>query len=177
MIGWGGVFVGIVASCARPQPRSAVARPTTPDAGSTAHDAAPDPIAEVAKGLPRPTLGFVREVLAVQFEFAEGSADLDARAVRAIEVVSAMLRRESYRRVVIEGDADPLEGDDAARETLAMRRAEGVKAALVAQGVDTAILETASDAAYSPGWPIGGSGSRERAWHRRLRFRVFRWAI
>ncbi|HSC15919.1 MAG TPA: OmpA family protein [Gammaproteobacteria bacterium] len=73
-------------------------------------------------------------------EFDAGKASLQTTAMTAIERLAQLMNVYPERSVRIEGHTDSL-GDDAANQQLSERRANAVRDALLAHGIDAARVE------------------------------------
>jgi outer membrane protein OmpA-like peptidoglycan-associated protein len=80
--------------------------------------------------------------------FTEGAVLLDKRASEAVRAVAELLKKRPRVRVVVEGNADNIEGGPDRSESIARTRAEAVASALRKSGVARARIE------------IQGAGSR-----------------
>jgi outer membrane protein OmpA-like peptidoglycan-associated protein len=78
--------------------------------------------------------------------FGEGSAELGARARKALSGQADWLKQHADRTVVIEGHADD-QGSPAELRALSTARAEAVRARLIAEGVDGARIRVVGHAA------------------------------
>jgi outer membrane protein OmpA-like peptidoglycan-associated protein len=104
----------------------------------------------------------------VQLRFASGSADLPASVPELDEAAAVMLANRSLR-VEIGGHTDSVGREDANR-ALSERRAEAVRAYLVARGV---AAERLTAVGYGESDPVADNATPEgRAANRRIAFRV-----
>lgn len=84
-----------------------------------------------------------------KLNFDTGKSDIRAQDAAEIDRVAAALKQYPSARVRIAGYADP-RGDSAANAALGKARAESIKSALVAKGVNAANIETASGGENDP---------------------------
>ena len=117
-------FCALLAACAHPQPG--------PNAQAAAVQAAPDvPLAT------RPTVG--QEVKAVvnnelEVDFSRGTARLSPSGARQLDVAARLFRDVNPVRMFVSGHSDNV-GDEYSNLLLSARRAQVVKAGLVARGI------------------------------------------
>jgi outer membrane protein OmpA-like peptidoglycan-associated protein len=99
----------------------------------------------------------------VLFEF--GRAEIKPAAQGAINKLAHYLNQHPDRRVLIEGFTDSV-GSDSANLTLSQRRSQAVAAALRAQGVDPARIDSRG---YGEAYPVASNSSTsDRALNRRV---------
>ncbi|MFG6489400.1 OmpA family protein [Roseateles sp. BYS78W] len=99
----------------------------------------------------------------VLFEF--GRAEVRPAAQASIAKLAHYLNQHPDRRVLIEGFTDSV-GSDAANLALSQRRSQAVAAALRAQGVDPARVDTRG---YGEAYPVASNASTsDRAMNRRV---------
>lgn len=104
-----------------------------------------------------------RIALYIQFDFAKATLKADAQPL--IGQVAAMLRADPALRLSVEGHTDDIGGAEANR-TLSQQRAQGVVAALAAQGI---AAERLTAAGFGADKPLAGNDSSEgRAKNRRV---------
>lgn len=97
--------------------------------------------------------------------FAVGQHTLSPRARDEVGRIAAVLAQYPDRRIAVEGHTDST-GSEALNQRLSEQRAESVRAALVAQGVDPARVETRG---YGQSRPIADNATAEgRAQNRRV---------
>jgi outer membrane protein OmpA-like peptidoglycan-associated protein len=81
--------------------------------------------------------------------FASGAAKLPANARPTVDQLAATLKNHPQSKVVIEGHTDNT-GDPGYNQTLAMKRAEAVRSALVSQGIDPSRISVRSLGEQNP---------------------------
>jgi outer membrane protein OmpA-like peptidoglycan-associated protein len=81
--------------------------------------------------------------------FASGTAKLPANAMPTVDQLAARLKNNPEIKVVIEGHTDNV-GDPGYNQTLAMKRAEAVRSALVHQGIDPSRITVRSLGEQNP---------------------------
>ncbi|GAB2503141.1 OmpA family protein [Lysobacter humi (ex Lee et al. 2017)] len=101
--------------------------------------------------------------------FASGQASLTSGATGSLKALAAYLAIARPAGIRIEGHTDS-QGDPAANQALSQRRADAVRQALVAAGVDRSLVEAAGRGAAAP---IADNGSAAgRAKNRRVEISV-----
>ncbi|MDP9084278.1 MAG: OmpA family protein [Pseudomonadota bacterium] len=108
-----------------------------------------------AKPTPRGLVMTLGDVL-----FDTGKAELNPGASRKLDQLAQFLNEHPDRRVQIDGFTDSV-GTDAYNEELSRRRADAVKSALLARGVDAARIGTVG---YGKAYPVANnndSGGRQ----------------
>jgi outer membrane protein OmpA-like peptidoglycan-associated protein len=97
--------------------------------------------------------------------FDTGRASLNPGAALKLDRLAAFLNEHPDRRVQIEGFTDSV-GSDAYNQDLSERRAEAVKAALAARGIDPSRISTEG---YGKAFPVAtNSDSGGRQLNRRV---------
>ena len=97
--------------------------------------------------------------------FATGGAELSAAMTRQVATVAAVLAQYSERSIRVEGHTDAT-GSTVTNQRLSERRAESVRAALIANGVEPTRVESVG---YGAGRPVADDGSvAGRAQNRRV---------
>ena len=97
--------------------------------------------------------------------FGSGQSDLSARARAQVGPIAAVLGQYRERRIAVEGHTDAV-GSELANQRLSERRAESVRAALIAEGVDPSRIDMSG---YGQSRPIADNGTAEgRARNRRV---------
>lgn len=84
--------------------------------------------------------------------FASGSARLDPRATESVELLVATLQERPELSITLEGHADT-RASSLYNDELAMRRAQSVRDALVAAGIDTHRIQTTGQGEREPAEP------------------------
>lgn len=107
--------------------------------------------------------------------FAVARADLEPRSFAVLDGIADVLRAHpEYTHVLISGHTDD-RGDGAENLALSSRRAEAVKAYLVAHGIDAARLSSEGRGASSP--VAENATARGRRQNRRIQFTVTRAVV
>jgi outer membrane protein OmpA-like peptidoglycan-associated protein len=97
--------------------------------------------------------------------FAFNKSELTAQAAPRLDKLAAFLRQFPQRKLLVEGYTDAI-GGDAYNMDLSERRAEAIREALVARGVDTARVVTKG---YGKAYPVADNASTDgRAVNRRV---------
>ena len=97
--------------------------------------------------------------------FAFNKAELTAQAGPRLDKLAAFLKQFPQRKLLVEGYTDAV-GSDAYNMELSERRAEAIREALVARGVDTTRVVTKG---YGKGYPVADNSSIDgRAVNRRV---------
>jgi len=149
-------------------PLPAVAAPAPPDLDGDGVRNAADACPDTPKGAEIDDRGcWVLEGV----RFASGSAEMLAGGGAAVASVAAVLEQNPDLRIRIEGHTDAT-GPERYNEWLSGQRAEQVKAALVADGVDADRLETAGLGSRNPA--ADNATPEGRAHNRRIEFTVLR---
>jgi outer membrane protein OmpA-like peptidoglycan-associated protein len=123
---------------------------TTPNAGQA--DALAGPAAASTSGLGGYLAGTEPAPRTFVFEklnFDTGKNDVRAADAAEVDQVAATLKQYGNARIRIAGYADA-RGPDAANMALGKARAEAIKAALIAKGIDGGRIETASGGENDP---------------------------
>lgn len=81
--------------------------------------------------------------------FAFGAAKLPANAMPTVDQLASTLKNNPHSTVVIEGHTDNI-GDPGYNQTLAMKRAEAVRSALVREGIDPSRITVRSLGEQNP---------------------------
>lgn len=101
----------------------------------------------------------------LQVEFLKGKADLDNKFEGDVENLANFMKKFPNTKVDIEGHTDTT-GSLKLNNTLSQKRAESVKAALVAKGIDASRITAKG---YGPSRPIASNKTKEgRAANRRV---------
>ena len=130
---------------AAPAPTSGNVVATTPTAGSAAALAGTSGLGAYLGGS-EPTPGhFVFEKL----NFDTAKSDIRPADVAEVDQVAATLKQYATAKISIAGYADA-RGSDAANMALGKARADSIKSALVAKGIDAGRIETASGGEQDP---------------------------
>ncbi len=97
--------------------------------------------------------------------FAFNKADLTPQAGPRLDKLAAFLKQFPQRKLLVEGYTDAV-GSDAYNMELSERRAEAIREALIARGVDTTRVVTKG---YGKAYPVADNGSADgRAMNRRV---------
>ncbi len=97
--------------------------------------------------------------------FASGQAALSSRARDEVGRIAAVLQQFPDRTIAVEGHTDAV-GGEVANQRLSEQRAEAVRAALIASGIEPVRIQAAG---YGESRPIGGNDSAKgRAQNRRV---------
>jgi OOP family OmpA-OmpF porin len=143
------------AATRKPEPAPAAPATTTPEPEET--------VAEVAAPKYR------NLNLASSATFALGGSTLSASGKAAVAALLAEFKGEEIESVIVEGHTDD-RGDAAFNQRLSEKRAEAVKAELVANGVDGTVIKTIG---RGESMPIADNNTREgRAKNRRVEIKV-----
>ena len=136
-------------------------------AGDTAASAAPAAVVPVAAATAEPEETVISLASGATFEL--GGSTLSAEGKAEIAALIAQYEGKTADSVVIEGHTDS-SGDAVFNQQLSEKRAEAVKAELVANGADPDKITTVG---YGESKPIADNGTREgRAKNRRVEIRV-----
>lgn len=101
--------------------------------------------------------------------FNTGSADIKEASMGEIDNLAAILKAYEGVSITVEGHTDS-SGDDAANMTLSQKRADSVKARLVADGVDASRIATKG---YGETMPVGDNSTKEgMAMNRRIEVKI-----
>ncbi len=107
--------------------------------------------------------------LASGASFELGGSTLSAKGKAAVAALLAKFEGETINSVIVEGHTDD-RGDAAFNQHLSEKRAQAVKAELVAQGVDASIISTVG---FGESKPIADNNTRDgRAQNRRVAIKV-----
>ncbi len=111
-----------------------------------------------------------REIsLASGASFEAGGSDLSAAGKQAVRELLAKFSGESIKQVIVEGHTDD-RGAAVFNQQLSEKRANAVKAEMVAQGVAATMIETVG---YGEDRPVAENASREgRALNRRVEIKI-----
>lgn len=97
--------------------------------------------------------------------FADNKADLTLQARAEVARIAALLKKYPSNRIALEGHTDST-GPKSLNEKLAVRRAESVRAALIAAGVSASQIDVAGFASTRP---VGDNKTLDgRAMNRRV---------
>lgn len=132
--------------------------------------AAPAPVmkqAEPVKTSPAPQYRQLSLVSGVSFEL--GGSTLSSAGKSAIAELAGKFKGETIKQVIVEGHTDD-RGAAAFNQRLSEKRANAVKAELVANGIDTSVIMTTG---FGESRPVATNGTREgRAKNRRVEIKV-----
>jgi OOP family OmpA-OmpF porin len=110
----------------------------------------PAPVVAAPKAAPLPVLSRTENLtLGADASFDSGKVDLKSEGQAKLDQLAAKLKGMQIGSIAITGYTDNV-GSDALNQRLSLRRAEAVKAYLVAKGVEAAKIRTAGRGKASP---------------------------
>jgi OOP family OmpA-OmpF porin len=129
----------------------------------------PMPVVKAPVKKPAPAPQYRKLSLASGATFKLGGSTLSAEGKAAIAGLLKQFEGETIESVIVEGHTDD-RGPAAFNQQLSEKRAEAVKAELVANGVDASLIKTVG---HGESRPVASNDSREgRAKNRRVEIRV-----
>jgi OOP family OmpA-OmpF porin len=142
---------------------------TTP-AAAPVKAAAPAPVVKQAEPVKTSPAPRYREIsLASGASFALGGSTLSPEGKAAVAELLGKFDGETIKQVIVEGHTDD-RGDAAFNQDLSEKRANAVKAELIANGVDAKVIQTTG---YGEGRPVADNNTREgRAKNRRVEIKI-----